>query len=80
MEAGWSPTGAGPLVAGLAIGPLLRRADKVGRQVRVFDEMVSMLWDAGLVDAAIEVEAMWNELGGQYPFSVLCVYPTRPVS
>jgi hypothetical protein len=36
--------------------------------------MVSLLWDASLTDAAIEVEAMWNELGAQYPFSLLCAY------
>ena len=23
---------------------------------------------------------MWNELGGQYPFSLLCAYPARPVT
>ncbi len=63
-----------------AISPLLRQAAKAGRPVRVFGEMVSLLWDAGLTDAAIEVEAMWNELGGQYPFSLLCAYPARPVS
>ena len=42
--------------------------------------MVSLLWDAGLVNAAIEVEVMWNELGGQHPFSLLCAYPARPVT
>jgi hypothetical protein len=63
-----------------AISPLLRQAAKAGRPVRVFGEMVSLLWDAGQTDAAIEVEAMWNELGGQYPFSLLCAYPAQPVS
>ncbi len=63
-----------------AISPLLRQAAKAGRQVRVFGEMVSLLWDAGLIDAAIEVEALWNELAGQYPFSLLCAYPAQPVS
>lgn len=63
-----------------AISPLLRQAAKAGQPVRVFGEMVSLLWDAGLIDAAIEVEAMWNELGGQYPFSLLCAYPAQPVS
>jgi hypothetical protein len=63
-----------------AISPLLRQAAKAGRPVRVFGEMVSLLWEAGLIDAAIEVEAMWNELGGQYPFSLLCAYPAQPVS
>jgi hypothetical protein len=50
---------------------MLRQAAEAGRPVRVFGEMVSLLWDAGLIDAAIEVEAMWNELGARYPFSLL---------
>ena len=58
-----------------AISPLLRQAAEAGQPVHVFGEMVSLLWDAGLIDAAMEVEAMWNELGGQYPFSLLS--PTR---
>jgi MEDS: MEthanogen/methylotroph, DcmR Sensory domain len=60
--------------------PLLRQAAEARRPVLVFGEMVSLLWDAGLVHAAIEVEEMWNELGGQYPFSLLCAYPARPVT
>ena len=63
-----------------AISPLLREAARAGQPVRVFGEMVSLLWEAGRIDAAIEVEAMWNELGGQYPFSLLCAYPAQPVS
>ena len=61
-----------------AISPMLRQAAKAGRPVRVFGEMVSLLWDASLIDAAIEVEAMWNELGAQYQFSLLCAYPAQP--
>ena len=60
--------------------PLLRRAAEAGQPVLVFGEMVSLLWDAGLVSAAIEVEVMWNELGDQHPFSLLCAYPARPVA
>lgn len=59
------------------ITPLLRQAARAGQPVRVFGEMVAVLWDMGLVNAAIEVEAMWNELGGQYPFSLLCAYPAQ---
>jgi len=62
------------------VSPLLRQAAQAGQPVRVFGEMVSLLWDAGLVNAAIEVEEMWNELGSQYPFSLLCAYPARPVT
>lgn len=61
------------------ITPLIRRAAGSGRPVRVFGEIVSLLWDAGLVNAAIEVEAMWNELGAQFPFSLVCTYPIRAV-
>ena len=63
-----------------AISPMLRQAAEAGRPVRVFGEMVSLLWDAHLIDAAIEVEAMWNELGAQYPFSLLCGYLARPAA
>jgi MEDS: MEthanogen/methylotroph, DcmR Sensory domain len=62
------------------VSPLLRQAAEARQPVLVFGEMVSLLWDAGLVNAAIEVEEMWNELGGQYPFSLLCAYPARPVT
>jgi hypothetical protein len=37
-------------------------------------ELGSLLWEAGLADAAIDVEALWDELGAQYPLSVLCAY------
>jgi hypothetical protein len=63
-----------------AISSPLREAAAAGRPVRVFGEMVALLWDDGLVNAAIEVEAMWNELGGQYQFSLLCAYPQHEVS
>jgi hypothetical protein len=76
MVAGW------PDPAGFwqKITPLLQQAATAGRPIRVFGEMVSLLWDAGSVGAAIEVEVMWNELAGQYPFSLLCAYPQQSVS
>ena len=63
-----------------AISPLLRQAAKTGQPVRIFGEMVALLWDADLIDAAIEVEAMWNELGAQHLFSLLCAYPAQPAT
>jgi MEDS: MEthanogen/methylotroph, DcmR Sensory domain len=62
------------------MSPLIRPAAEVGKPVHIFGEMVSLLWEAGLVNAAIDVEAMWNELGRQYSFSRLCAYPARAVS
>lgn len=62
------------------MSPLIRSAAGVGKPLHVFGEMVALLWEAGLVNAAIDVEAMWNELGGQYQFSLLCAYPAQGVS
>jgi hypothetical protein len=57
------------------ISPHIRDAAESGRPTRIFGEMVALLWDTGQVGAAIEVEAMWNELAAQFPFSLLCAYP-----
>ncbi len=63
-----------------AISPVLTTAIRKRRPVRVFGEMVALLWDAGLVNAAIEVEALWNEMAAQYPFSLLCAYPAAAMN
>jgi DcmR-like sensory protein len=62
-----------------AMSPLLRRAAEAGKPVYIFGEMVSLLWDAGQVNAAVELEAMWNELRSQYPMSLFCAYPAQSV-
>lgn len=62
----------------LAVG-LLQRAADGGRPVRVYAEMVALLWDAGQVTLAIELEELWNELGLRFPFCLLCAYPARVV-
>jgi hypothetical protein len=61
------------------IGGIIRKAAESGRPIRAYGEMVALLWDDGLVNAAIDLEALWNELGQQYPFSLFCAYPTRSV-
>ena len=63
-----------------AISPLIRRATEAFEPVCVLSEMVALLWDSGEFNAGIEVEAMWNELAAQYPFSMLCAYPVPSVS
>jgi hypothetical protein len=68
------------------VGGLVRRAHAGageaagGRPVRAFGEMVALLWDAGLVNAAIELEEMWNSLGRRQSFSLLCGYPVGSVA
>lgn len=61
------------------IGNLVRQAGESGRPVRVYGEMVALLWDAGHVPAAIELEALWNRLGEQVPFSLFCAYSEASV-
>lgn len=58
-----------------AVSPVLRKASRQRRPIRVFGEMVALMWEPGLVGAAIEVEALWNELGAQFRFALLCAYP-----
>jgi anti-sigma regulatory factor (Ser/Thr protein kinase) len=58
------------------IGGLVRTATSAGRPVRIYGEMVALLWEAGLVNAALELEDLWNELGRRLPFTLLCGYPS----
>jgi len=56
------------------IGAVIRRCGAGGRPVRAFGEMVALLWDDGLVNDAVQLEAMWDELGRRHPFSLFCGY------
>jgi anti-sigma regulatory factor (Ser/Thr protein kinase) len=58
-----------------AASGLIGRAAAGGRRVRVYAEMVALLWDAGDVGLAIELEDLWNKLGTRLPFFLLCGYP-----
>jgi hypothetical protein len=62
------------------IGALIEAASAGGRPVRAYAEMVAMLWDAGLVNAAVQLETRWNELRREYAFSLFCGYPARTVT
>lgn len=54
---------------------VIRRIDSAGRgRVRVFGEMVSMLWETEQQAAAIRTEELWNELARIYEFRLLCAY------
>jgi hypothetical protein len=62
------------------IGGLIRRAGRRGRPVRAYGEMVAVLWDDGLVNAAVQLEEMWESLGLRHSFSLFCGYPARAMS
>ena len=62
------------------VGQLLRQASKGGRRLRVYGEMVELLWQAGDVLGAIALESLWNELGQSVTFSLYCSYQAEAVS
>jgi len=70
MVGGWpSPAGFWQ-----AINPLIQRAAATAPPVRVFGEIVALLWESGQLGAALELEALWNELAAHYPFGLVCGY------
>ena len=61
------------------IRPAILAAGEAGGPVRVYGEVVALLWAAGHVNAALELEGFWNELGREIPFSLYCGYPRQSV-
>ena len=59
-----------------SVGVLIGQAGARG-PVAVYGEMVSVLWAAGDVMAAADLEELWNDLARQTPFSLYCGYPDR---
>jgi hypothetical protein len=58
------------------LGAVLERS-RGGRKranVRVYGEMVDLLWNTGRADAALQLEMLWNDLGTERAFSLLCGY------
>ena len=55
----------------------LRNAAARGRRIRVFGEMVALLWARDNREGAIELEQLWNELGRELSFSLYCAYPAE---
>jgi PAS domain S-box-containing protein len=57
------------------VGGVIARAGGRYPRVRAFGEMVALLWAEGNLDAALRLEALWNDLATLHPFSLLCAYP-----
>ena len=62
------------------ISPVIQHASGTAGPVRVFGELVALLWESGQAGAAIDVEALWNEMASRYSFSLLCGYSAQSVS
>lgn len=61
----------------VALGGVVPRLLASGRPLRVFGEVVALLWHAGNVGAAIELERLWTDLCTRHPFGLYCAYPAN---
>jgi KaiC/GvpD/RAD55 family RecA-like ATPase len=70
-----------PLLVGDRIGKVLEAASSAAedgrRRVVVFGEMVALLWSEGKIDAALQLEELWNQLADVHAFSLCCAYPMQ---
>ena len=59
-----------------AVIPLIEKSvlDRNKCVIRAYGEMVDVLWQSGQMAAAIKLEMLWNELGSDARFSLLCGY------
>jgi PAS domain S-box-containing protein len=62
------------------IGHLIERAGQGQRPVRIFGEMVALLWAEGKRTSALRLEELWNELGQRQAFSLFCTYPIQDMA
>ncbi|HJQ21356.1 MAG TPA: MEDS domain-containing protein, partial [Gemmatimonadaceae bacterium] len=51
----------------------LRTRDASAR-IRLYGEMVDVLWKEGNTEGAIRLEELWNSLGAQQEFQLFCAY------
>ncbi len=54
---------------------LIRRAAIDNRRVRVFGEMVALLWARGQAAATVRLEHLWQQFCKTHSFSLFCAYP-----
>lgn len=59
------------------VGGQISRLTATGRALRIYGEMVAVLWDEDNVSAAIALEQLWNELASRVSFSLFCAYPAQ---
>ena len=54
---------------------LIARAHGSGRRVRVFGELVALLWGQRNIAATVALECLWNKLQAEETFCLFCAYP-----
>jgi PAS domain S-box-containing protein len=70
---------ADPALFAKTVGEVLARvrtaAESENPRIAVFGELVALLWAEGKLEAAVQVEELWNNLAQTHSFSLLCAYP-----
>jgi signal transduction histidine kinase/CheY-like chemotaxis protein len=51
-----------------------RVSGAAGTRLRAYGEMVDLLWKEGLIEAALRLEQLWDEVTRTRPLSLLCAY------
>jgi len=59
------------------IEPVINLVSSRGGPIRVYGEMVDLLWGEGLTQAALRLEMLWNVLSRTHQYSLLCGYSLR---
>lgn len=58
------------------VGSLIKQVEKGQKRIRIFGEMVALLWQQDNPETALLLETFWNELHSTaHPFSLFCAYP-----
>jgi anti-sigma regulatory factor (Ser/Thr protein kinase) len=65
-----------PALFATVIGGIVDAAAREGRAVRIFGEMVAVLWEHGNVTGALALEGLWNDLAVTRRFFLMCAYPS----
>jgi anti-sigma regulatory factor (Ser/Thr protein kinase) len=58
------------------VGTIVTHAAADGTPVRVFGEMVALLWAEQNATGAMRLEELWNAVAEEAEFALLCAYPT----
>jgi PAS domain S-box-containing protein len=59
------------------IGASVDQAAQIRPRVRIFGEMVALLWAEGRFAAALEMERLWKGLREANPMMLVCAYPVN---
>lgn len=57
------------------VGGLVRSTRRRNPRMRIYGEMVALLWDDSNREAAIALENLWNDLSERERYTLLCAYP-----